>query len=578
MTVSVEQIEAWLNAKEDANVEFKTAQEQFDSEKIVKYCVALANEGGGYLVLGISDETPRRVCGTKAFANADALEKEQRRLLHVLHVRVEVEAIQHPLGRVVVFVAPGRPVGTPVHHNGTYWMRNADELVPMTPEKLMSIAAEKAPDFTGETCPKAAMSDLSPEAIQRFQEKWVLKSGNSALRGLEDAYLLSDAELIVEGKITYAALILFGTHAALGKHLSHSEVIFEFRSNEASIASHQRRDYREGFFLFEENLVNCVNQHNDLQHYQDGLFVWDIPTFSERSIREAILNAIAHRDYRHQGQIFIKQYPRRITISSPGGFPPGVTPENILKRSVCRNKRIAEAFQKCGYVERAGQGMDMIYRSAICESKPLPDFRETDDCQVSISLSGEIQDERFLRFLEKIGKETLDSFLIEDFLLLDLVRREGRLPGPMKERARALVEHGILESYGRGRGSRLILSRKFYDFLDQKGVYTRKRGLDRAANKELLYRHIVRNQKDGSPMKDLLQVLPNLTRPQVQHLLQDLKKEGRIHPEGARRLGKWHSGPACQVDGFVAPNALPGAKRTDSDGRDLERMLGENAR
>jgi ATP-dependent DNA helicase RecG len=540
MTVSQEQITAWLNAKEDANVEFKTAQEQFDSEKIVKYCVALANEGGGYLVLGISDEKPRRVCGTKAFANADALEKEQRRLLHMLHVRVDVEAIQHPLGRVVVFMAPGRPIGTPLHHNGTYWMRNADELVPMTPEKLMSIAAEKAPDFTAEICAKASTEDLSPRAIQRFREKWVLKSGNPALRGLENVHLLSDAELIVNGKITYAALILFGTHTALGKHLSHSEIIFEFRSNEASIASHQRRDYREGFFLFEEDLVNCVNQHNDLQHYQDGLFVWDIPTFSERSIREAILNAVAHRDYRHQGQIFIKQYPRRITISSPGGFPPGVTMENILKRSVCRNKRIAEAFQKCGYVERAGQGMDMIYRSAIRESKPLPDFRDTDDYQVSISLSGEIQDERFLRFLEKIGKETLASFLIEDFLLLDLVRREEKVPALMKERVRLLIEKGILESIGQGRGSRIILSRGLYGFLDQKGVYTRKRGLNRSTNKELLYTHILENEKQGSPLRDLVQVLPSLSVITIQHLLQEMKRDGRICLKGKRKFGRWY--------------------------------------
>jgi ATP-dependent DNA helicase RecG len=540
MTVSQEQITAWLNAKEDANVEFKTAQEQFDSEKIVKYCVALANEGGGYLVLGISDEKPRRVCGTKAFANADALEKEQRRLLHMLHVRVDVEAIQHPLGRVVVFMAPGRPIGTPLHHNGTYWMRNADELVPMTPEKPMSIAAEKAPDFTAEICAKASTEDLSPRAIQRFREKWVLKSGNPALRGLENVHLLSDAELIVNGKITYAALILFGTHTALGKHLSHSEIIFEFRSNEASIASHQRRDYREGFFLFEEDLVNCVNQHNDLQHYQDGLFVWDIPTFSERSIREAILNAVAHRDYRHQGQIFIKQYPRRITISSPGGFPPGVTMENILKRSVCRNKRIAEAFQKCGYVERAGQGMDMIYRSAIRESKPLPDFRDTDDYQVSISLSGEIQDERFLRFLEKIGKETLASFLIEDFLLLDLVRREEKVPALMKERVRLLIEKGILESIGQGRGSRIILSRGLYGFLDQKGVYTRKRGLNRSTNKELLYTHILENEKQGSPLRDLVQVLPSLSVITIQHLLQEMKRDGRICLKGKRKFGRWY--------------------------------------
>jgi ATP-dependent DNA helicase RecG len=208
--------------------------------------------------------------------------------------------------------------------------------------------------------------------------------------------------------------------------------------------------------------------------------------------------------------------------------------------SVLRNRRIADAFQKCGLVERGGQGMDLIFRAAITEGKPLPDFTGSDDYQVALTLRGDIQDEQFLRFLERIGKETLESFSIEDLLLLDKVHREERIPGEMKPRTRALVEQGILESYGRGRGVHFILSRKFYGFLEQKGAYTRKRGLDRSTNKELLFKHIVDNQKEGSPMKDLLQVLPNLTRDQVKDLLRDLKKERRVYPEGKRKMARWY--------------------------------------
>lgn len=538
MTVSLEQITAWLNAKEDTRVEFKSAREQMDSQNIVNYCVALSNEGGGHLVLGITPKIPRRICGTDALKGK--LDKEQTRLLQQLHLRIDVEEINHPKGRLVVFSIPGRPIGEAIHYKGKYLMRSGEQVVPMTPDRLKSIFSETSPDFSAEICPKATLSDLSAEAIQRFQEKWSLKSRNPSLNQITEEQILRDAELLVNGQLTYAALILFGTRPALGKHLAQAEVCFEYRSSEASIQHQQRVDYREGFFLFEESLIQTINLRNDMQHFQDGFFVWDIPTFTERVVREAVLNAVTHRDYRSQASVFVRQYPRHITVTSPGGFPPGVTPANILYMSVPRNRRIADAFQKCGLVERGGQGMDLVFRAAITEGKPLPDFTGSNDHQVTLTLRGNIQDEQFLRFLERIGKETLESFSIEDLLLLDKVRREERIPGEMKHRARALVEQGILESYGRGRGAHLILSRKFYGFLDQKGAYTRKRGLDRSTNKELLFKHIVDNQKEGSPMKDLLQVLPNLTRDQVKNLLRDLKEERRIYPEGKRKMARWY--------------------------------------
>lgn len=554
MTVSQEQITAWLNAKEDTHVEFKSAREQMDSQDIVNYCVALSNEGGGHLVLGITPKIRRRICGTNALKGK--LDKEQSRLLQQLHLRIDVEEINHPKGRLVVFSIPGRPIGEAIHYKGKYLMRSGEQVVPMTPDKLKRIFAETSPDFSAEICPKATLSDLSAEAIQRFREKWALKSRNPSLNQLTEEQVLRDAELVVNGQLTYAALILFGTRSALGKHLAQAEVCFEYRSNEASIQHQQRVDYREGFFLFEESLIQTINLRNDMQHFQDGLFVWDIPTFTERVVREAVLNALTHRDYRSQASVFVRQYPRRITITSPGGFPAGVTPANVLYMSVPRNRRIADAFQKCGFVERGGQGMDLIFRAAITEGKPLPDFTGSDDYQVALTLRGDIQDEQFLRFLERIGKETLESFSIEDLLLLDKVHREERIPGEMKPRTRALVEQGILESYGRGRGVHFILSRKFYGFLEQKGAYTRKRGLDRSTNKELLFKHIADNQKEGSPLRDLLQVLPALSYAQVRSLLQELKGERRICPVGTKKSTRWFPGkPAGPSTGSAQNDA-----------------------
>ena len=271
-----------------------------------------------------------------------------------------------------------------------------------------------------------------------------------------------------------------------------------------------------------------------------------MPTFDERAVREALLNAVSHRDYRHGGSVFVRQYPRRIEIVSPGGFPPGINQENILWEQNPRNRRIAEALSKCGLVERAGQGFDLIYRTCIQQSKPLPDFSRTSEHSVWVTLHGQVQDPEFLRFLEEVGRERLASFATEDFLVLDFVHREQPIPDTLKPRLGPLLDQGVIERVGRGRGVRYLLSRRFYRFLAKSGVYTRRRGLDRGENKALLLKHIVGAYPEGCAMSELQQVVPSLGRRAIQVLLDDLRVEGRITVVGKTRGAKWFFVPKSQ--------------------------------
>ena len=169
-----------------------------------------------------------------------------------------------------------------------------------------------------------------------------------------------------------------------------------------------------------------------------------------------------------------------------------------------------------------------------------------------LTLHGEIQDPEFLRFLEQIGQERMASFSTEDFLLIDLVHREQVLPDFLKSRIPHLLEQGVIERWGRGRGVRYILSRRFYRFLGKPGVYTRRRGLDRETNKALILKHIGDNATLGVRMEELRQVLPSHSRSQIQVLLRELRKEGRVHVHGATRSALWFPGPArkdCNHEG-----------------------------
>jgi len=548
MTAVVQELEEWLQEPEGEHLEFKAARENFHFEKLLEYCSALANEGGGRIILGVTDKRPRRVVGTRAFHEP---ERTVAGLVERLRLKIEAEEIQHPAGRVLIFHVPSRPIGMPLELGGAYWMRAGDDLRPMTQDELRRILLEAGPDFSAEICTGATLDDLDSSSVERFLSLWSEKAPERLSRRRSLQQGLEDAELLVGGKITYAALILFGTHAALGRHLGQAEIIFEYRSSEASIPYQQREEFRWGFFNVLDELWNLVNLRNEIQQYEDGLFVQQIPTFNERAVRESILNAVTHRDYRLAGSVFIRQYPRKLTVVSPGGLPSGITLENILDRQSPRNRRIAEACARCRLVERSGQGIDLIYRNLIEEGKPAPDFTDTDDYQVSVTLRGEVENPHFLRFLERVGQEQQVSFDTADLIVLNHLQREEAVPDALKPRLNHLLQQGIIERIGRGRGVRYILSKRFYSFLGRSGHYTRARGLDRQTHKELLIRHIRQSEPAGAKLADLQEVLKELSRKQVQTLLQELRDEGRVSLSGLTRGGRWHM---ASEDGGIAPN------------------------
>jgi len=370
-------------------------------------------------------------------------------LIDHLHINIDFSIVDHPEGRVLIFHIPTHPIGNPVKYKGIYWQRQGDSLVAMSEDRLRNIFAESGHDFSANICTSAAIDDLDAGAIEDFRDRWIKKSGNQGLTTLSREQLLADAEAMVDGRITYAALILFGTRKALGKHLAQAEVIFEYRTNDTSGPAQQRKEFRLGFFSFYDELWELINLRNDNQHFQSGLFLLDIPTFSERVVREVVLNAVSHRDYQLGGSVFVRQYPRRLLVESPGGFPVGITEQNILDRQSPRNRRIADIFAKCGLVERSGQGMNLMYELCIQDSKPIPDFTGTDQYQVVLNLNGKVQDPRFLQFLEKVGRETLALFSTSDFLLLDCIHKERKVPEQLHNKLESLVKKGVVERFGR---------------------------------------------------------------------------------------------------------------------------------
>ncbi len=534
--MKVPSLDWMLDAKEGENIEFKRAENAFEFDELTRYACAISNRGGGYIVLGVTDKRPRQVVGSRAFEQP---ERTRNGLMERLHLRIDFHLLNHDGKRVLVFDIPARPVGIPIQDKGIAWWRKGDSLVEMPMEEMRAIFAEVGHDFSADICKEAELSDLDEKAVDAFRRRWTEKTNNPSLVNLSQDQLLRDCEATTSKGITYAALILFGHREALGRLLGQSEVIFEYRSTEASGPAQQREEFRQGFFLFYDRLWELINLRNDKQHYQDGLFIMDVPTFDERVVREAVLNAISHRDYQLGGPVFVRQYQHRLVVDSPGGFPPDISLENILDRQSPRNRRIADILARCGLVERSGQGMNLMFELSVKQAKALPDFKGTDRMHVRVTLDGCVQDPKLLTMMERIGFETLQSFSTGDFLVLNHIRREQIVPELLRDRIPRLLDIGVIERVARGK---FILGRRYYAAVGKKGVYTRKRGLDRETNKELLLKHIRENAGTGSKMDEFYQVLPALTRGQLQNMLVELRAGGSIHKIGNTSAARWYPG------------------------------------
>lgn len=223
-------IQALLEAKEGEHIQFKEAKNRFDAGEATKCCCALANDGGGKLVFGISDKRPRTVVGSHAFEQP---ERTRALFIDKLKVNVDFQILNHGGKRVLVFDVKSRPIGLPVQYEGVAWIYEGDVLKPMPEDMRRSIYSESGGDFSGTICTGATVEDLDKTTIEKFRAKWIEKSGKRQLAALSTQQLLHDCGAITDEGVTYAALILFGTNAAIIKYLPQAEIIFEYRSSDS---------------------------------------------------------------------------------------------------------------------------------------------------------------------------------------------------------------------------------------------------------------------------------------------------------------------------------------------------------
>jgi ATP-dependent DNA helicase RecG len=377
--ITLETLEKWLEAPaETERLEFKEAKHQFEIAKLLRYCVALANEGGGYLVFGVTDKPPRRVVGSQAFPSQTSLNDIKARIVEKLRFRVEATELQHPDGRVLVFEVPTRPVGQPLAFDGAYLMRAGEDLVPMTPDVLKRIFAEDQQDWFSQ----AARSDASPDDVialldsQTYFE--LLKIPYPTNR---DAVLerLQSQDLIKQTASGWtisnlAAILLAKKLDAFSPALARKASRVVIYEGINKLKTRDDNTWNRGYAVSFEGLVDFVHSAAPQNLFIEEVVREEVKMFPKQALRELIANALVHQDFLVTGaSVTIEMYADRVEISNPG-IPP-IQVERFIDEYRSRNERLADLMRRFGICEEKGSGIDKVVTAAEEFQLPAPDFR-----------------------------------------------------------------------------------------------------------------------------------------------------------------------------------------------------------
>lgn len=373
---SVDTINKWcLEQKESHRFEFKEAKTQYDTNKLMRYCVAIANEGGGKLVFGVTDSIPRKVVGTQAFK---AVDKIAQSLHDKLEFLPDIEEVQHPDGRVLIFHIPARPKGTAYQLDGTFYMRAGESLVGMNQDRLRQIFSEGTPDWLQEV----TKSGISPSDVvtlldtQTYFELLDMPYPTNQERVIE---VLIREDFVTSGttglSITRLGAIL------LAKRLDEFDV--SVRRKAARLIVYEGKDKlstrmdilgSKGYAVGFKGLIEYISAQLPQNEIIESAIRSKVQVYPEVMLRELIANALIHQDFSIAGRsVMIEVYSDRVEISNPG--LPIVAVDRFIDGYQSRNERLADIMRRLNICEEKGSGVDRVIKTAEDFQLPPPDFR-----------------------------------------------------------------------------------------------------------------------------------------------------------------------------------------------------------
>jgi ATP-dependent DNA helicase RecG len=453
------------DALEDESLEFKPWEGDLKTlhRLLREAVVCLANARGGIVVLGIRDGVRTRREAIQGVGRYDIF--GLKRAIYGgtdPHILVEIEELTEPEGTLLLVHVPR---GLPPHttSDGMAKVRVGKDCQPLT-GRLMAqmLAGGGQVDPTQEIVAGVGEDDLDPKEMVELRQIIRREAQSAELARLGDRPLLESLGLITEHGVTLAGLLLLGRVEALKQHIPQHEVTFlRYRQH---TRYDQRRDLKGPLLAVLREMEQLVSINNRIRTVQEeGFGQLEFPDLSWEVAREAVLNAVTHRDYFQRQGVMVELYRDRLEITSPGGFIAGINPDNILRHPPAhRNELLARALHSVGLVNRVGLGVDRIYEELLRLGKDVPRYTADESACASYGAPGHppgfallvAQEERRERTLELDDLLILRAFM--RFSLLDRWRAAQVLQLSEEEAAERLAslrQRGYLVVRGRGRGA-----------------------------------------------------------------------------------------------------------------------------
>ncbi len=514
------------------------------SDMLSEYAVAFSNAKGGALVLGVKDniQGPDAFMDVRDF-NTDEYKKIVYNNTHP-HIIVDFDKVDHEDHRIILMSVSKSPV---VHSNsgGVKYKRVGKENRIIYPEEETTLRVEKGEDLSEALIPDADLSSLDHVEIARLRN-WIDKhSPENDLSSLDDMKLLHAMGLMRKDDMkilpTVACLLLVGKEDVLREKISQHETIFlRFEEDDTNPV---KTLYMKSPLLKTIDLIwGMVEPYNDIVTIKDAFMETPVPSFPNDVVREGLLNALTHRDYSINGSVYVKLFKDRIEISNPGGFIGGITPENVLTHPpLRRNSLLSGAFQHIGVVNKAGLGVDRMYRMLISYGKMPPEYPYFKDNVVLV-----IRDGNFDEILAKfVGRKAKDGhgWKLNELIIIHYLRRNDRITTSdaaglcqvtAKEASELLIsmDGRFLERYGKGKGTYYQYSKEVFRSLGEVTRYTRISGLSEERMLELIMNHV---SSYGKVTNSDVREICGVNRDHGLRLLRELVSQKRIQLIGEKK-------------------------------------------
>lgn len=548
------ELRAVVAAGESFTIEFKGEERaRLSDDDIVEACVCLANGSGGTLLIGVEDDG--RITGASARHEAGRTDPDRLQALIANRTQPPLRSIVDVVDvddAVVIAISVDdeqRSVGTA----SARYIRRAigpDGKPSCVPYHLHEMQAHEigrgAVDYAAIEVPGASWDDLDPLEFERLRR--IIRetgTGDVALAGLSDLEIAKALGLVAANgdvrAVRAGALLLFGREDALRRALPTHEVAFQVLSGNVVEVN---EFFRWPLFRVAEEFATRFRARNPEEEIELGLIRVGVPAYPEASFREALANALVHRDYTRLGAVHLQWRDESLEINNPGGFPAGVRLDNLLVAPPRpRNPILADAFKRAGLVDRTGRGINRIFEGQLRYGRQPPDYGRSTADDVVVVLPGGPANLVLTAYLLEQAQAGRQLSLEALFVVNELVRerristaRAAELLQRGEDETRALlnrlVDQGTLEARGEARGRTYHLSAAAYRALGEEAAYVRAHGFDVLQQEQMILNFVGAHDRiTRRQAAELCQIAPR----QARAVLKRLVDRGELRLRGARR-------------------------------------------